>query len=229
MKRSANGQRHACEIQIAASRQHYEASRLQNRSNIKARRHGWQWSIGPSGDISQQMLAASHESGNSHGSTPPSTLDTMHTLQMNMSSLTPSKPVCGSRQADFNSCIPMPSPSLEFMPASGNVDGGFMWRLASAPSRMGSPHIAASARAPAALKCMDVVWWLRLLRSAYAMVGASRMQRGSGKQELAVLRVQFHSHRFDSTTASVCRTPPAHSLAEALAECSSAMMPVACG
>ena len=90
-----------------------------------------------------------------------------------------------------------------------------MWHLSSAPLRMGSPHIAASDRAPAALKCMEVVWRLRMLRSAYAMVGASRMQRGSGKQELAVLRVQFHSRRFDSTTASVCRTPPAHSLAEA--------------
>ena len=45
------------------------------------------------------LQATSQE--NSDGSTPPSTLDTMHTLQMNMSSLTPSKPVCRSRQADF--------------------------------------------------------------------------------------------------------------------------------
>ena len=36
----------------------------------------------------------------SHGSMPPSALDTMHTLQRNVSSLTPRKPVCRSRQAD---------------------------------------------------------------------------------------------------------------------------------
>ena len=47
-----------------------------------------------------------------------------------------------------------------------------------------SPHIAASARAPAALKCADILLWFR---SAYAVVeaGTTGMQRRSGKRERA--------------------------------------------
>ena len=44
-------------------------------------------------------------------------------------------------------------------------------------------------------------------------VAASKSLRQKHK-----LRVRFHSRRLNSTTASVCRTPPAYSLAEAHAD-----------
>ena len=73
----------------------------------------------------------------SHGSMPPSALDIMHTLHMNMSILTLASPHAAAVRRIVNSCIPMTSPSLQFMPASGNVDGSFIRHLASAPLRMG--------------------------------------------------------------------------------------------